>query len=334
MKTTLSRWLQFFALLGSAVPLAALTRADVIQNIGPYRDLSWTMAQRNVLNLCSSPKWTQTPFASGASVTGEPYNWGGWTTPTDFRTAIAGSAYAGNRCTSTQGNPYGFMANTVGVDCSGFLTRLWQLSGKLSTSSNANPSVQSVTVAIRGGIANAKYTMRPGDVFLKTDSHVAVLVSSTASGPVVAEAVGTYWRVVQRPSLWSDWSAYEPRRYPNLQDAGLGLLVLLSPPATVRSGSAMSVQATIRETDGNAIKFDEITIAVIKDGTNAYQFDLTHLTNVSFSGDQTRTLTFTGNAPRVVGKYRVILRGRVGSQWTDFLPAPPAVNSVPFTVTN
>lgn len=328
MKTHLSRWL-FFALLGGAVPLAALTRAEVIQNIGPYRDFSWTMAQRNVLNLCSSPKWTKTPFAAGAVVTGEAYNWGGWTTPTDFRTAIAGNAYAGNRCTSTDGNPYGFMGNTVGVDCSGFLSRLWQLSSKLGTS-----AVQTATVAIRGGSANAKNTMRPGDVFLKSGSHVAVLVSSNASGPVMAEAVGTYWRVVQHQTSWSDWSSYEPRRNPNLQDAGMGKLVIINAPTSVRLGAAMSVQATIRESDGDSIKFDEITIAVLKDGTNAFQFDLTHLTNVSFSGDQTRTLTFSGNAPGVAGKYRLVLRGRVGSQWTDFVPNPPAVNAVPITVTN
>jgi hypothetical protein len=331
-----SRLFVCFLIVASVTPrLDALTRADIIQGIGAYRDLAWTMNSRNAINRCSSPTWTQTPFSAGSSVTGEAYNWGGFSTPSDFRTGIAGTAYAGNRCTSTNGNPVGLTPNTVGVDCSGFLARLWQLSGRLTTNypSTTPPSVRSKTVAITGGFAE----MRPGDVFLLDGSHVAVFVSSNANGPVVAEAVGgNYWRVTQHQTTWSVWKTpnyYEPRRYASLQDAGIGKLVLLSPPTSIRTGTAMTVQATIRETIGSPMMYDEITVAILADGTNAYQFDLTHLTNVGLTANQTLTVSFTGVAPTATGTYRAVIRGRMGSQWMDLVPVPPAVNSVRFSVT-
>ena len=307
-----------------ALPAIALTRDQSIANTNPFRDVRWTMSSRNVTNRCYSTAWVRTPpHAVGATVTGMAYNWGGFTGVQEFRNGIAGTVYAGNICTSSQGNPYGLRPNTAGIDCSGLISRAWALSSKLGTY-----QVSQVTVPVRDGYTR----MRPGDVFVKSGVHVAMLVEKTSNGPRVVEATGSpYYRVVNRVASLSYFSGYEVRRYPSLQDAGIARLVTTYGPGSVQRDTTFTVRVNLREHDGNAIRYDELALAVLKD-TGAFVKDLQKISNVAFTGDQSKSVYFTGTAPHDVGTYRLVVRGRIGSRWTDLTPMPPAINGVAFTV--
>jgi hypothetical protein len=92
-----------------------------------------------------------------------------------------------------------------GVDCSGFVSRVWQLSSKYSTSTLPNISWE----------LPASSDLRRGDILNKAGSHVILFSDFGSNGIYGYESTtyNAYDRVVYMYSAWSRLSGYSPRRY-------------------------------------------------------------------------------------------------------------------------
>ena len=318
-------WIFILTLFFAALSLDAqstITRDRVMQNAGRFRDLGWTMYSRNARSACYAGTWIQTPFPASMSVLGMAYNWGGYSTVPDFVNGIAGSGYAGNRCTDTQGNP-GYQPNTFGVDCSGLVQRAFEYGGtKLNTS-----GIRSITNPIPLGSAD----MRAGDVFVLAGSHTALFSNRDAYGnPVVIEASATDWKVSQRSRTWTYFSSYEKRRYYNLQDGGIGKIDYGETVSPAHVWQWFTTSFDLREGTGSAITYDDVTVAIL-DQYSQYKFDLQHRGMTYLPAYGSTWVSVGGSANLWPGWYKAVARGRIGSTWSD-LPTAGGANSVWFYV--
>jgi hypothetical protein len=108
-----------------------------------------------------------------------PYKWGGFSTLQQFSAGLLNGAYAGDINTESAS------IFAVGVDCSGFVSRCWQLSSHYSTAMMPNICTQ-----------YAQWDeMKPGDAVHKV-GHVRLFVERTPNGGIkVVESAGRHWDV-------------------------------------------------------------------------------------------------------------------------------------------
>ena len=131
-----------------------------------------------------------------------PYKWGGFNTLQQFTDGIKSGRYAGDI------NTEGVSNYAVGVDCSGFVSRCWQLTYHSTTSDMPNITYQHANWDL----------IRPGDAVLKS-GHVRMFVEKNANGSLrVVESSGRDWGVsywTYTPSELSS-NGYTPRYYRNM----------------------------------------------------------------------------------------------------------------------
>ncbi|MDP4116794.1 MAG: hypothetical protein Q8903_11705, partial [Bacteroidota bacterium] len=126
-----------------------------------------------------------------------PYKWGGFNTIAQYNSGISAGKYAGDI------NTAGVSSYAVGVDCSGFVSRCWQLSSHYSTS-----AMPDITTLYTGWDQ-----MKPGDAVLKS-GHVRMYVDLASNGTLrVVESSGRDWGVSYWSYAPSDLTAYSPRYY-------------------------------------------------------------------------------------------------------------------------
>jgi hypothetical protein len=125
------------------------------------------------------------------------YMWGGFSTVAQYDAGLAAGKYAGDI------NTAGVSRYAVGVDCSGFVSRCWQLSSHYSTS-----MMPGIT-----GQYSSWDSLRPGDAALKS-GHVRLFTGRGQDGSIkVVEASGRDWGVSYWRYAPSALSAYTPRYY-------------------------------------------------------------------------------------------------------------------------
>ena len=126
-----------------------------------------------------------------------PYKWGGFNTIAQFNSGITAGKYAGDI------NTAGVSNYAVGVDCSGFVSRCWQLSSHYSTS--AMPGITTL---------DSGWTyIKPADAVLKS-GHVRMFVDWASNGALrIVESSGRDWGVSYWTYTPSDLTAYAPRCY-------------------------------------------------------------------------------------------------------------------------
>lgn len=326
MIRTISLLVAFLA----AASLFAQTRAKVMQNAKSFSEFTWTAPKG--LSACKDKK-IETPFTQGKKVKGLAYAWGAGHTLAQFSDAIKKGGYAGNNCTSDRGNPT-YTSGTYGVDCSGLVTRVWER----SETHLGTGELPRITRAVRGGYAN----MRSGDIFLLEGSHTALYSHRDPSGEIgIVEASSTDWKVTARTRPLSYFNGqkkkYTANRYPSLQDAGIAKITSgITAPGSLKKEQTLSVSFGLTETDGEKIRYDKITVAVLS-SSGAFLFDLTQRTNVAINGDGTYNYSGTAKANLIPGKYKLVARGNIGgtaNDWSDLLVQGSGKNNVTFTVTN
>lgn len=145
---------------------------QVIDKALEYANFKWTPTEANVLHgVDEAGRFVDTPDVTwkgeeldcgwwqvGQVNVGIPYGWGNASTLEEFTTGIAEGKYAGN--VPEDKSRYGSY-NTVGVDCSGLLTRCWDLPKKIAT--RDIPQYADVIELTE---------IRQGDIFAKIGSHV------------------------------------------------------------------------------------------------------------------------------------------------------------------
>jgi hypothetical protein len=130
-----------------------------------------------------------------------PYKWGGFSTLAQFADGLKNGKYAGDINTASSSS------YAVGVDCSGFVSRCWQLSSHYSTSMMPNIT----------GLHPSWDSLKPADAVHKV-GHVRLFVERTPNGGVkVVESTSTHWDVSYYTYAISALSVYSPRYYTNMQ---------------------------------------------------------------------------------------------------------------------
>ena len=185
-------------------------------NAASYCNLEWTPISSNVASSCTrvgGSGYIITPITSyGYTETGVPYKWGGYTSWRNFESLASQGKYTGNRVTTSStcgGNAYSADADTyvVGVDCSGYVSRCWEV-GHNSTSSIPNicTSQGLVTSASSSAFQNM-------DALNKSGNHVMLYRSHNGSNQVVVfESSANDWKTSGRTYNISYFSGYYIQR--------------------------------------------------------------------------------------------------------------------------
>jgi hypothetical protein len=134
-------------------------RTDMIDHALEFVNVNWTCSEVNGSHHWSCQTWT-CAFSPGQDYTGEAYSYGGWDKPnTHFLTYLSAGLCAGSLPSNNCGQADAYWA--TGTDCSGFVSRCWELPSRRTTSSLENVS-DSIAVS----------ALLPGDVMNKKGSHV------------------------------------------------------------------------------------------------------------------------------------------------------------------
>ncbi len=189
---------------------------------------------------------------------GVAYDWGGFDSLESYTAELAGGAQAGDINVYKPGN----VECSRGVDCSGFVSRLWQLPGKKGTS-----TLLEVSKAID------KEAMLVGDVFNKPGSHVVMLASPDVGQDAVQiaeSAAGGIGRVVIRSVGWDYLNNYGFRRSNNhcgyFDDAEPCVTGGFTAPAQV-DGDQLLLKASFAAPEGL------LRYSIVTDGENISSYD-------------------------------------------------------------
>jgi len=193
-----------------------ISRSEIIANADAYEKIEWTCSEENtsyhqLIQLhdgayIRTPEWV---------VVGEmrrmPYKWGGFTHIDGYRNRISDGAYAGDDyCSRT--DPFAVSYGDtycVGVDCSGFVSRVWGRTEKEWTGSlpDISTALPSWSIAKEGDIAN------------KAGSHTMLIVENNPSGTInIIHANGSDWSVSYWTYSLNGLVDYIPRKYDHVID--------------------------------------------------------------------------------------------------------------------
>ena len=195
-----------------------LTRERILETARAYADFEWQGEPRNVLH-GPDPNGTSvdTPDTSfdpkgwrtdGTANHGMPYAWGGFTSIDEFRAGLAQGLPAGHvpKDEHVQASAY-----TLGLDCSGFVARAWDLPVKQSTR-----SLGALCYPLPGYEA-----LQPGDILNLFDGHVVIFDRWMDDGHVklsVYEAA----RLAVTASVYTasklEAAGFQPMRYKPLDE--------------------------------------------------------------------------------------------------------------------
>lgn len=151
----------------------SISRAEIIAIAEGYARHKWRASEQNVLHgLDHSGNRVDTPdssyrkggFVVDAENVGMPYKWGGFSSIGEFDQGIRQGKLAGHlpKKGSSPASP-----QAVGVDCSGLVSRCWDLPRKHSTRSLGNLCYE----------LDSFDELQPGDIINSFDGHVVIFES-------------------------------------------------------------------------------------------------------------------------------------------------------------
>ncbi|MES2643049.1 MAG: MYXO-CTERM sorting domain-containing protein [Myxococcota bacterium] len=184
------------------VPAAhAIPREAVLDNAARYASHVWAASNANQYADCTDGDY-ESDYPPG-TYTGLPYDWGGYVTLDEFDDEIADGAGAGSH------SWHGILSCTTGVDCSGFVSMVWE-TDHYSTSSFGGGPTSEIEWA----------DVERGDAVNDPGSHVVLFTHETDAGwPVFYEASGSGEKVrLNATGGWSYVDGYQPIRFDDITD--------------------------------------------------------------------------------------------------------------------
>ncbi len=178
---------------------SGITRDEVIDAAAEYCYHEWYCDASNQTASCSA-SWS-TDYTVGYH-TGLPYDWGGYKTIAEFEADLAAGYGAGSHAS------HGILWCTTGVDCSGFVSQVWD------TYHNSTSTMSGISTEISSS------SLERGDALNKPSSHIVLFAHEMNSGqPVVYEASGSGDKVrLNTTSTWTSAAGYTPIRYDDIAD--------------------------------------------------------------------------------------------------------------------
>lgn len=198
-----------------------ITRQQVRANIDQYLNAEWTMSRANheranLPSECSPPAnkmWLRPRRLNGSvnlMVRALPYKWGGYVSVERFLREIRGDQLAGSVCTcSDPAKNYCVVEYAQGIDCSGFVSRVWGIDRYTTASLNQ------ITDAILWK------DLKLADALNKPGSHVRIFVElseGTEIGFQIAESSVSCGGVCERVLTAREMDGYQPRRFKHILD--------------------------------------------------------------------------------------------------------------------
>ncbi len=177
-----------------------VTPDEAVATAFGYTQMRWLPEERHVRHgLDSQGIRVETPDRSlssrggwwkpGVMATSMPYQWGGFDTPETFLEKIAGGKKAGDIANDAKRKlgDAGTSQDSCGIDCSGFVSRCWNLDRPYSTA-----QLPEICVPLKSW-----FHLRPGDILLN-NKHVVLFVGwKTLGKEIAAYEAGPFpvWRV-------------------------------------------------------------------------------------------------------------------------------------------
>jgi cell wall-associated NlpC family hydrolase len=199
-----------------------ISRAAVSTNIKSYLSASWTMSAANyeqagLTSDCRPPldKLWERPRhlrdTVGRTLQSVPYKWGGYISVDGYLAQLGRNLLAGSVCTCKDpAKNYCVLSTATGIDCSGFVSRVWQ--------------VDRYTTASLGSITDpiGWRQMKSGDALNKPGRHVRIFLEHS-TGPAeigfrIAESSVSCGGVCERVLNAREMDGYQPRRYKHISD--------------------------------------------------------------------------------------------------------------------
>ncbi|MBN1210362.1 MAG: hypothetical protein JXB05_36250 [Myxococcaceae bacterium] len=203
---------------------SARDRTAVMEDAVRYAEHAWQMKPENQKAACKADY--KSDHAPGPRV-GLPYAWGGWMSVAEFDRRIASGEAAGSHSRD------GILSCVAGVDCSGFVSQVWQLPKRHTTS-----SISAVTRPI------SLDELAPGDALNKAGSHIVLYAGASPDGkPIIYEASGSASRVRMATPSWSYLAGYQPIRYTGLQEPAVAASQEKAPPSSPAASAPPSPAA-------------------------------------------------------------------------------------------
>ena len=204
-----------------------ITRDQVLSNLNQYLTLGYFVEEQNVYspshNPCSCYNSSCTNILGVGWWMGEAYSYGNWKTTGQFVDDLWNGEGAGSHdCCAATGC-------VTGIDCSGLISRGWQLSTKHNTETLAGPQVTTVILSsnlLLGDILN-KLPVRDSYGKIITPGHVVCFYQWVGYGATFSliESSGSYGRVRWRTdaNLQQEFlsQGYVARKYNNITTTGI-----------------------------------------------------------------------------------------------------------------
>lgn len=177
----------------------AIDRETVLDSAAAYATHEWTMTAVNETASCSTSYVSD--YTAG-TWRGVPYDWGGYYTLDEYDAAIADGLGAGSH------SWHGILSCTAGVDCSGFVSEVWETPHQ-STSTfyqvSSDIDVNDLTRA---------------DAVDEVGSHMVLWAYETGDGqPIFYEAAGSAQKTrLNATSGWSYLDGFQPIRFDTIED--------------------------------------------------------------------------------------------------------------------
>jgi hypothetical protein len=198
-----------------------ITRADVLTNAEAYLAATWKMETDNyshegVPNLCSPPKartWLRPARLNdsiGQTHAAVPYKWGGFLSVDGFNERLKSKRLAGSVCTCDDKKlNYCIVADAAGVDCSGFVSRAWDVDRHTTKNFNDISTPVKWKELKAADIVNLKgsHVRMVLEIVRGTDIGLRIIESSVSCGGVCKKVMGA-----------RELEGYEPRRYQHIRD--------------------------------------------------------------------------------------------------------------------
>ncbi|NQU50363.1 MAG: hypothetical protein HQ519_17075 [Planctomycetes bacterium] len=158
----------------AAVEAELQARQRIVQIAEEYVNHQWSGSEKNAFhgadewrNQIDTPDQMRLPdhgwSLSGGENVGVPYQWGGFSSLDEFNQGIAAGLFGGHL--PTRGLSV-YTREAVGVDCSGLVSRCWELSSKRSTR-----SLPSICMQLR-----SYDQLLAGDILNLLDRHTMLFV--------------------------------------------------------------------------------------------------------------------------------------------------------------
>ncbi len=202
-----------------------VTSAEALALAQRYVEHEWTAGPRNVyhgpdpsgIRVDTGDAGFRTDEAQGwwrtdAPNRGIPYKWGGFDLPEEFDAGLRAGKWAGDvytrekrRALDDAVTPY-----AVGIDCSGFVSRCWQLPRSYSTRELPQLCTPVENMA----------DLRPGDIFNRHNSHVRLFAGWADAARTRVVTYEASERVQRSEYALSDIVAdgYSAWRYKGMRD--------------------------------------------------------------------------------------------------------------------